>query len=328
MFSVIIPNHNGEATLLRTLEAVFRTGYRPLEVVVVDDASTDGSVRIIKEFPVKFLAHSSCRGAAAARDTGAGAATSDILVFVDNDVIIPPDTFRRLEEHFRDPNVSGVVGLLEPITPHRNLCSQYKNFYMHFTYMKLPKWVSVFYTSIAAIRREAFFDSGKFDPRYRSATIEDMEFGLRVVGKGYRLLMDKRLQVTHLKYYTLRTMLQTGFRRASGLTKIILRDRLRRKDKSSYTTTSFSFLGGIVLSSLTLLFLGVFLVLSHWCWLLPAAGCYLAMIGLNFGFLIGLARHTRPAYFFGGCGLIFIDLFIHGVGVLWGVFSFFRGRRY
>ena len=328
MFSVIIPNHNGEATLRRTLESVFRTGYPSLEVVVVDDASSDGSARIIKEFPVKLVTHSSCRGAASARNTGAEAAAAGILLFIDNDVVIPPDTFRRLEECFRDPAISGVVGLLGPVTPHPGFCSQYKNYYMHFTYLKLPERVSVFYTSIAAIRRDAFFDSGQFDSRYRSATIEDMEFGLRVVSKGYRLMIDKQLQVTHLKSYSLKTMLQTGFRRAFGLIKIILRDKARKKDKTSYTTTSLSFLGGIVLSWLFPLFLLLFFLFSHWFWLLASLACCLAVIGFNLGFLTGLARNTRSLFFFLGCGLIVADLFTHGLGVLSGAIGFFLGRKY
>ena len=327
-FSVIIPNRNGAATLDNTLKAIFAAGYRDLEVIVADDASTDGSPSLAARYPVKLLRQKSCRGAAPTRNTGAAAATGEILVFIDNDVIIPPDTFKILEGRFRDPEVSGVIGLLQPLTRYPNLCSQYKNFYMHYTYLQLPRWVSVFYTSLASIRREVFEECGGFDSSYRSATIEDMEFGVRLTGRGYKLLLEKRLQVDHQRYYSLAGLLRTGFRRAAGLTKIALRDRLRREKKTSYVTTSRSFLAGIVLSWLVVIFLiaGPFFLSSFWP--LLAGSAYLILIALNFRFILEFSRRTRPAFFPLSCGLILIDLFTHGCGTVYGLLTFCRGQKY
>ena len=327
-FSVIIPNHNGNRTLAEVLDSIFRGGDSSLEVIVIDDASTDGSPAIAEKYPVHLIEHRACRGAASARNAGAEAAAGEILVFIDNDVVIPSGTFQVLETHFNNPEISAVIGLLRPITRYKNLYSQYKNFYMHYTYMKLPEEVTVFYTSIAAIRRDAFRQCGGFDGSYRAATIEDMEFGIRVTEKGYRILIDKTLQVDHIRHYTLPTLLKTGFRRADGLAKIALRDRLSREEKSSYVTTSPSFLVGIVLSFITVFFLALSLILSRWFWIFPAVASYLAIIILNVGFLAGLARATRTAFFIGGCGLIFVDLLAHGCGVCRGVISFLRGKRY
>jgi glycosyltransferase involved in cell wall biosynthesis len=327
-FSVVIPNRNGRATLEDTLEAVFAAGYSGLEVIVADDASSDNSPQIAARYPVKIIRQTEQRGASSTRNAGAAVGGGEILVFIDSDVIIPPDTFSILAERFRDPGVSGVIGLLQPLTRYPNLCSQYKNFYMHYTYLRLPREVSVFYTSLAAIRRDVFEECGGFDASYRSATIEDMEFGVRLTGRGHKILLEKKLQVEHNRYYSLLSLLKTGFRRAGGLAKIALRDRLRREEKTSYVTTAGSFLVGIVLSWLVffsllggLIFLSVF-------WLIPAALAYLLLIALNFRFLRELSRRTRPSFFPRGCGLILVDLFVHGGGVLWGVLTFFRGQEY
>lgn len=327
-FSVVIPNRNGGKTLDDVLRAVFAAGPPPFEVIVVDDSSTDGSLEIARRYPVALIAQDACRGASSARNAGAAAARGNVIVFIDNDVIIPPETFRILEEHFKNPAISGVVGLLRPVTPHRNFSSQYKSFYMHYTYMKLPERATVFYTSIAAIRKEAFEDCAGFDTSYAGATIEDMDFGLRVTGRGYRLVMDKRLQVEHLKYYTLKALLKTGFRRAAGLARIMIRDRMRRKKQSTYHTTPASFTGGIVLAYLSLLFLVLGAIGLSSLWLLLAALAYGAVVVLNFGMLRGLARHTRPLYFFLGCGFIFPDLLAHGLGVIWGAVSYLLGDKY
>ena len=327
-FSVIIPNHNGGGTLAEGLDAIFRIGDSSIEVIVVDDASTDDSRTIADRYPIRWIWHDNCQGAAQARNTGAEAARGEILVFTDTDIILPPGTFEILEEDYADPETDGVIGLLQPITRYGNICSQYKNFYMHYTYNKLPDEVTVFYTSIASIRRESFIECGGFDGTYRSATIEDMEFGVRLTGKGYRILIDKKLQVEHIRHYTLISLLRTGFVRADGMTKIALRDRKNRREKSSYVTTSPTFLAGIALSFITVFFLALSLVFSCWNLVLPAAVSYLAIIALNFGFLAGLARATRPMFFIGGCGLIFTDLLAHGCGVSWGIISFLGGKKY
>ncbi len=327
-FSVIIPNHDGGQVLEEVLEAIFAAGGPPREVIVADDASTDASPEIAGRFPVKLIRSPVCRGASATRNAGAAAARGEILVFIDNDVIIPPVTFKILEERFREPEVSGVIGLLQPLTRYPNLSSQYKNFYMHYTYLRLPREVSVFYTSLASIRRAVFEECGGFDSSYRSATIEDMEFGVRVTGRGYKLLLEKRLQVEHRRYYSLSGLLRTGFRRAAGLAKIALRDRLRRKEKTSYVTTGRSFLAGIVLSWLVLFLLLLGAVFTAPAALALAAAAYLSLIALNLRFLFKLSRLTRPAYFLLSCGLILVDLFVHGCGVAWGVLTFIKGEKY
>jgi len=327
-FSVIIPNHNGKNTLDEALDSIFQAGDASIEVIIVDDASTDDSRTIAGQYPVRWIAHDRCRGAASARNTGAGAASGEILVFTDTDVILPPETFKILEEHYSNPKTDGVIGLLRPITRYENLCSQYKNFYMHSTYMKLPEEVTVFYTSIASIRREVFLTCGEFDEAYRSASIEDMEFGVRVTGKGYRILIDKRLQVDHIRHYTLLSLLRTGFARAAGTAKIALRDRKNRREKSSYVTSSPTFLAGIALSFLATFFLVLFLSLWNWVWLGLFGVTYLAIISLNFKFLKGLARNTTTSYFWLGGGLLYIDLLVHGSGVIWGILTFLSGNKY
>jgi len=327
-FSVIIPNHNGEDNLAEVLDAVFGAGESSLEVIVVDDASTDNSRRIAADYPVRWIPHRTCRGAAAARNTGASAAAGRILVFVDNDIVIPADTFRKLKAHYRDNRVEGVIGLLRPLTRYGNLCSQYKNFYMHYTYLKLPDEVTVFYTSIASIRRETFQDVGGFDPLYRSATIEDMEFGIRATAAGYKIIIDRSLQVDHIRHYTLASLLKTDFRRATGLAKMALRDRLSRKKKAGYATTSPSFLSGIVLSVISVILAAAGLIFSSPVLLLSALPAFILVAVVNMRFIAALGRLTVPGYSLSAAILIFLDMLAFGAGLIHGVLGFFAGRRY
>ncbi len=324
--SVVIPNHNGGKTLEECLEAVFRAGGERLEVILADDASDDDSLEVARRFPVKLVRHESCRGASAARNSGAAAAGGEVLLFIDGDVVIPPETFEILREDFRNPETAGVVGLLKPFTRFENLCSQYKNFYMHYTYRQLPDRTPVFYTSVAAIRKRVFEECGGFDENYRSATIEDTEFGVRVTGRGHLLLHDKRLQVEHIRRYGLTGLLQTGFRRAAGITLITLRDRAKRKRKSSYLTTSSAFLGGIVLAGLAALFLAAAIALSRPAFLAGTAAAWLGIALFNRGLIAGLGRR-RTVFYLTTALLLPADLLAHGAGAAWGAVSFLPGGK-
>ena len=90
--SVIIPVHNGGEDLGRCLEALTMSATRPDEVIVVDDASTDGSAEVARRRGAQVVCvPAPCRGPAFARNRGAEIAGGEILFFTDADVMLHPD---------------------------------------------------------------------------------------------------------------------------------------------------------------------------------------------------------------------------------------------
>ena len=95
--SIIIPCHNSEGTLEVLLNSIKNQSFDKgnMEVIVVDDASTDDSYKLLEaylphcEFESTLLRHRQNLGRATARNSGAYLARNDILVFLDSDVIIP-----------------------------------------------------------------------------------------------------------------------------------------------------------------------------------------------------------------------------------------------
>lgn len=88
MISVIIPTFNREKTILRALESVQNQTYKDLEIIVVDDASTDNtadSLSKIEDKRVKYLKHALNRGGGAARNTGILNAHGEYIAFQDSD---------------------------------------------------------------------------------------------------------------------------------------------------------------------------------------------------------------------------------------------------
>ena len=83
-FSIIIPNYNKEEYVRDTLDSVFNQTYKNIEVIVVDDGSTDNSINIINEYNVKLL-HTNRKRAGGARNIGIDNASGDYIIFLDSD---------------------------------------------------------------------------------------------------------------------------------------------------------------------------------------------------------------------------------------------------
>ena len=109
MISFIVPAHNEEALLDRTLsalrESVSALG-EPYEIVVVDDASTDRTGEIALEHGDRVISVSH-RQIAATRNAGAAAATGDILIFVDADTTVTEPALRAAMDALRQGAVGG-----------------------------------------------------------------------------------------------------------------------------------------------------------------------------------------------------------------------------
>lgn len=101
--SVVVPCHNAAPYLAQTLGSVLDQTHPPVEVIVVDDGSTDGSLALARRFEersggvVRVLAQEKA-GAPAARNHGAMATTGEALMFLDADDVLGPDTLAALAE--------------------------------------------------------------------------------------------------------------------------------------------------------------------------------------------------------------------------------------
>jgi glycosyltransferase involved in cell wall biosynthesis len=93
--SVIIPTYNNAALLHETLDGVRRQTFKDLEIIVVDDGSTDDTAGVVRRYaPNIYYVHQSNQGPAAARNKGAAVA-QEFIAFCDHDDIGTNDTWRR-----------------------------------------------------------------------------------------------------------------------------------------------------------------------------------------------------------------------------------------
>lgn len=338
MISVVIPAHNASETLDKCLQEIARSEWKDYEVIVVDDASTDGTAQAAVEYSCRLICLPENVGAAEAKNIGARAARGDIILFIDSDIIIQPQTLGQVATAMND-QIDAVVGLLGPKLRYANFASQFKNLWMYYTYRRLAasqrssQGVGVFYTSLAAIRRDGFLRLGGFDTNYRGASVtEDIEFGQRLLSSGQRVRVDPQLVVEHLKHYTLGGLLKTDVSRARGLTKTFLRKKLERQQREAgqkyYASVPWFFILGVPLAWLLPVFVLAGALTRQPGWLVAALLSYLGMLLLNAPFLDTLRRVRGIWFFIQSCLFLPIDLWVSGLGVLLAIMSYLNGERY
>jgi GT2 family glycosyltransferase len=322
--SVVIPTHNGAATLAGCLESLQASTQAPYEIIVVDDASTHPAAEIASRFDCRVERLEQNIGAARAKNRGAALATGDVLLFTDDDVIVAPGTLEEIARVLDDASIAGVVGLLDARIPFDDFSSNYKNLWMRFTYERLPRErIGVFYTSIAAMRRETFQRLGGFDENYGGASIaEDTEFGQRAWGAGCRLVLDPLVTATHCKHYRWAQVLATDFARARALMLM----RLRKRGQPFYTSVPLFY--QLAVPAIFAALACLVLTILHSAFLVAGATLLAVFYALNTTWLGYLAR--RRGLQFALVGALFqpVDVIAVGLGMAAAGIEYIRGVRY
>jgi GT2 family glycosyltransferase len=203
--TAIVPATNRPVTLGTCIDSIRRAADPPEELIVVEEPSA--------------------LGAAEARNVGASSASGDVLVFVDGDVAVHSDAFTRIRARFdAEPMLTAVFGSYDDEPAGPDVVSGFRNLLHHYVHHESPGPADTFWTGLGSVRRDAFASVGGFDGRLQ--WLEDVDLGVRLAAKGERIVLDPTIQGTHLKRWTLRTMLWTDFvGRGIPWTVLLLRHR-------------------------------------------------------------------------------------------------------
>jgi glycosyltransferase involved in cell wall biosynthesis len=111
LVSVVVPVLNGRRFLGDALASIAAQDHPRVEIVVVDDGSTDGSAELVGEWPGARCLRQAHAGLAAARNAGVSASVGSYITFLDADDLMPPDRVRRqLGYLYAHPEVDCVLG--------------------------------------------------------------------------------------------------------------------------------------------------------------------------------------------------------------------------
>ena len=193
--SVVIPCRNAERTVSGAVRSALDQTEPPLEVIVVDDASDDGSGDTAHRAGARVLRNSRRRNAGGARNAGLEASGGEAFAFLDADAVAPRDWLERARRAFEsDPAISGVGGRIANGRAGR--WGELDWFLNHSEWIRAsdPGPRKNIPTMAIVYRRDAVSDV-RF-PETNSG--EDTAFALAVLARGGKLWYDPEIVVTHL----------------------------------------------------------------------------------------------------------------------------------
>ncbi|MGV9316266.1 glycosyltransferase family 2 protein [Streptomyces sp. NPDC003691] len=214
--SVIIPTYNYEKTLGAVLESVYAQTLTPLDVVVVDDRSTDNSREIARQFPCTLVTSPVNRGVSAARNLGVRHSRGEILFFLDSDVALAPDALANaVDLLLSDPGTGCVHGIYdtEPLIDDGPV-ERYRILHAHHWRRRSIGLVGTAIFALAAMPRSVFEEVGPFDEKLRDS--EDVEYSARL-SVAHRIRMTDTVVGRHDDVDRLGPMLSEQFRRSQLL---------------------------------------------------------------------------------------------------------------
>ena len=191
--SVIIPCRNGERIVAEAVRSAFSQTEPPLEVIVVDDASTDATSPAARAAGARVLRAETHRNAGGARNLGIEASSGDVLAFLDADVVAPADWLARVRAAFEnDPRVVAVGGSV--VNGRPGIWGDLDLYLNHSEWIGgRPSVKGLIPTLGVAYRREAVGPV-----RFVETNLgEDASFGAAVLARGGRLWYDPKIVMTH-----------------------------------------------------------------------------------------------------------------------------------
>jgi glycosyltransferase involved in cell wall biosynthesis len=317
--SVIIAAYNAGASLEACLRSIRNSSWTDYELIVVDDGSRDNTGSLARQYADRVVRHAENRGRFLARQAGLREARSPILVNIDSDVMVFPDTLQKIHDFFSvHPQAVALTGLLSKENPYTNYLSQYKNLYMHYRFRGLPETVTFLYGSLFAVRR---LWAASFNPKVEIA--DDTAWGQELVRQGHRIYFSRDLAVIHLKRYNFRSWLKNDFRIPYDWARIFWRYRGWKqlgKNRTGFAHASLGQIASLFLAPGFLLLPVLLRNLSSWSVPLDFS-LGLAWVLLNSKFIFFLSEERGFLFAMKGIFVTFLDHLVMGAGVFMGFLS-------
>ena len=319
--SIIIPAFNAAKTIAHVLEAVLRQDCeQKLEVIAVDDGSTDKTGEIIKSFPrVKYL-YQKNKGPAEARNRGFEESTGEIVFFIDSDCVAQTDWVKKSIEHFDNPKIAVVSGSYDIANPQFILAQCIHDEIVFRHQRRMPNYPKSFGSYNFCVRRNVFKDVGGFNASYRWASGEDNDLSYKILKKGFKIYFEKDSKVRHFHTTRLTKYLLEQFRHGLWRVKIYLDHPVMAKGDD------YTFWKDLVEPPLVLSYLAATAVLlcSAEFFSQTVAFCYagfatLIVVEIFYGYI--MAKNKTLALFWGS--VMFLRAFARTLGFMCGLTLFF-----
>lgn len=216
--SIITPVFNNLALTKQCLESIWQNTDAPHEIIIVDNASTDGTRDYLHRLEaagrVRVITNRRNLGFARASNQGAQAARGEYLVFLNNDTVVQPGWLEALVACARKDEKIAVVGakLLYPddtiqhagvaFTKDQLVHHIYRTYDKDHPAVNKEREFQVVTAACALVKKDLFFGAGGFDEGYRNG-FEDVDLCLKLRQQGYKVLYTPLSVVYHLESKTM-----------------------------------------------------------------------------------------------------------------------------
>jgi GT2 family glycosyltransferase len=214
--SIVIPSFNGRGLLLENLPKVIaaweNAANRIIEIIVVDDGSSDDSVKAVKEvFPgARLIKHKINRGFSSAVNTGVRMSKGNLVTLLNNDVVPAKDFLASLLPNFNDKKVFAVSLHEEGYSWGK---ADFSSGYLSLGQGKPSEtteksfWAS---GGSAVFRRETWVSLGGLDEKLFSPFYwEDIDLSYRAAKRGFEILWEPKARVSHIHESTVNKLSKT-----------------------------------------------------------------------------------------------------------------------
>lgn len=218
--SIIAPVYNAENEIDELLDSLMNLDYPQnlVEIIIVDNKSTDNTKEIVKKYPIKLLEENQIQSSYAARNKGIKHARGEIFAFVDSDCIVSPQWLKEGIKPFVEQGADLVGGKVEFYFSEKKTPAE---MYDSITNMQIEhniKERNVAKTANLFVRSSLFDEVGMFP--HHATSGGDVYWTAKATGAGYKLVYAPKAVVKH-PARTLRELLKKQYRVGLGKMKAI-----------------------------------------------------------------------------------------------------------
>jgi GT2 family glycosyltransferase len=212
LVSIVIPTHNRKDMLVRLIKSILKSTYTRIEILIIDDASTDGTAQTVRRLykadkRICVVRQEINKFTAGSRNEGIRRATGSYIFFIDDDNILHPDAVKEMVDVFQQDKTIGELGPVNYGYPdkkailwlktERNMWTTKTNQPRQFSEDMVDVWdtadvPNAFMVRTSILKKESIHFREAYGIMY-----EESDFAYRIRAAGYKICVVKKAHIYH-----------------------------------------------------------------------------------------------------------------------------------